>query len=196
MAQTVKLKRSATPAKVPSTTDLALGELAINTYDGKLYLKKDVGGVQSIVTINSGGSSVTISTTAPSTPTAGDLWWSSEEGKLKVYYNDGSSSQWVDAFTGTIAGIALVAYLAVASANYTLTSSDYAVNWTAGTQTATLPSAVLAGAGKQYVIKNSGTGMLTVATTSSQTIDGQLYQYLNQWDSITVVSDGSNWLII
>lgn len=55
MAQTVKLKRSATPAKVPATTDLALGELAINTYDGKLYLKKDNGSA-SIVEVGAGGS--------------------------------------------------------------------------------------------------------------------------------------------
>ena len=54
MANTVKLKRSSTPAKVPTTSDLELGEIAINTYDGKAYLKKDVGGVQSIVTVGDG----------------------------------------------------------------------------------------------------------------------------------------------
>lgn len=43
-----------------------------------------------------GGASVTISTTAPATPTAGDLWWNSEEGRLKIYYADADSSQWVD----------------------------------------------------------------------------------------------------
>lgn len=57
MAQTVKLKRSATPSKIPATTDLALGELAINTYDGKLYLKKD-NGTQSIVDVTGGGGAV------------------------------------------------------------------------------------------------------------------------------------------
>lgn len=43
MANTVKLKRSATASKVPLTTDLQLGELAINTFDGKLYSKKNAG---------------------------------------------------------------------------------------------------------------------------------------------------------
>ena len=37
------------------------------------------------------------SDTAPSNPTDGDLWWNSDNGELKVYYNDGNSSQWVDA---------------------------------------------------------------------------------------------------
>lgn len=56
MAQTVKLKRSAVASKVPLTTDLALGELAVNTYDGKLYMKKD-NGTESIVEIGAGGGS-------------------------------------------------------------------------------------------------------------------------------------------
>lgn len=47
---TVKLKRSAVSGKIPLTTDLQLGEIAINTYDGKLYLKKD-DGVESIVDV-------------------------------------------------------------------------------------------------------------------------------------------------
>ena len=54
MANSIKIKRSAVAAKVPLTTDLDLGELAINTYDGKLYLKKD-DGTESIVTVNTGG---------------------------------------------------------------------------------------------------------------------------------------------
>lgn len=43
-------KRSATPAKVPLTTDLTLGELSVNTNDGKLFLKKN-NGADSIVEV-------------------------------------------------------------------------------------------------------------------------------------------------
>jgi hypothetical protein len=50
MAQTIKLKRSATQGAVPSTSALALGEIAINTYDGNLFIKKNDGS-ESIVTI-------------------------------------------------------------------------------------------------------------------------------------------------
>jgi len=52
MAQTIKLKRSATAGKVPATTDLELGEIAINTYDGKVFIKKDDGS-ESIVEVTS-----------------------------------------------------------------------------------------------------------------------------------------------
>jgi hypothetical protein len=43
MAQTIKIKRSAVAGKAPVVGDLDLGELALNTYDGKLYTKKDNG---------------------------------------------------------------------------------------------------------------------------------------------------------
>ena len=36
MAQTIKLKRSSVSGNTPSTSDLELGEVAINTYDGKM----------------------------------------------------------------------------------------------------------------------------------------------------------------
>ena len=42
------------------------------------------------------GTNVTVSDTAPTSPTAGDLWFKSDEGRLKIYYNDGDSNQWVD----------------------------------------------------------------------------------------------------
>jgi hypothetical protein len=46
----------------------------------------------------SGGASVTVSETAPTSPSAGDLWWSSSEAVMYIYTD---SSQWVStSFTG------------------------------------------------------------------------------------------------
>lgn len=53
MANLIKLKRSAVAGKAPAVGDLELGELALNTYDGKLYTKKDNGST-SIVEIGVG----------------------------------------------------------------------------------------------------------------------------------------------
>jgi len=215
----IKIKRSAVAGKVPTTTSLELGELAINTYDGKLFIQQDqsaVGVASTVITINpwsvgvgsiayntyftagsvgigttlpkaalnvvgvvsatsfigdgsqltgisAGGGSqwisnsagihtlgnvgvgttnpsavvtstntgvlaagivtaykfygdgsgitgisaiarVTVSQTAPSSPTAGDLWYHSVQARLFVYYNDGSSAQWVDAAPFNIEG--------------------------------------------------------------------------------------------
>ena len=58
MPNTLRHKRSTAPGGVPTTAALSLGELAINTYDGKLYLKKNVSGSETVVevgAITSGG---------------------------------------------------------------------------------------------------------------------------------------------
>lgn len=54
MANPIRLRRSAVQGAVPTTGQLQLGELAINTYDGKLFLKKN-DGTDAIVEIGAGG---------------------------------------------------------------------------------------------------------------------------------------------
>lgn len=78
------------------------------------------------------------------------------------------------------------------TSNYTVAGTDDVVNCTSGTFTVTLPSAV-GRTGKPFIIKNSGTGLITVNTTSSQTIDGVLTMTLAPTQSLTVWSDGTNW---
>jgi hypothetical protein len=99
MTNTIRVKQSAVAGKVPTTAQLQLGELAVNTTDGKLYLKRNVSGTESVVEIGAGGggASITISDTPPASPTAGSLWWDSNNARLMIYYNDGTSAQWVDA---------------------------------------------------------------------------------------------------
>lgn len=55
MANTFQVKRSSVAGKVPLVGDLSLGEIAINTTDGKLFIKKNVSGVESIVDVTAGG---------------------------------------------------------------------------------------------------------------------------------------------
>ena len=54
-APKIRIRRSSTPNKVPNITQLELGELAINTYDGKIYLEQDQGAAgvgNTVVRIN------------------------------------------------------------------------------------------------------------------------------------------------
>lgn len=53
MSNVLKLKRTSVPGRLPTTGSLVMGELAVNTYDGKLFIKKNVGGVESIATFQS-----------------------------------------------------------------------------------------------------------------------------------------------
>ena len=77
----------------------------------------------------------------------------------------------------------------------TLDETNHIVNVTANTFTINLPTAGI-GAGREYVIKNSGTGLITVDADGAETIDGAATQTLNQYESITIVSDGTNWIIV
>jgi hypothetical protein len=47
-------KRTATPGAAPTTAQIALGQLVINTFDGKLYLKKNVSGTETVVEVGGG----------------------------------------------------------------------------------------------------------------------------------------------
>lgn len=63
-----------------------------------------------------------------------------------------------------------------------------------GTFTFTLPTAVNSKIPK--TIKNIGTGVITIATTSSQTIDGVTTYVIRTTNSgVQIISDNANWLI-
>lgn len=81
------------------------------------------------------------------------------------------------------------------SSNYTPTVDDYFINCTANSFTVTLPTAIGA-TGQRYQIKNSGTGVVTLETTDSQTIDGNLSEYIYKGECITVISNNSNWYVL
>jgi hypothetical protein len=86
---------------------------------------------------------------------------------------------------------------------YTATATDHTINCTSGTFTVTLPTAVSI-SGRQYTIVNSGSGTITIGTTSSQTFvninatpttlalgavgAGAIVSY-------TVMSNGANWIV-
>lgn len=80
------------------TTDTTARDIASSAYN-QANTANDIA-VSAFAAANAGGASVTTSNTAPSTPEDGDLWWDTDLGKLFIYYDDGSSAQWVDAGAG------------------------------------------------------------------------------------------------
>jgi hypothetical protein len=84
--------------------------------------------------------------------------------------------------------------LVAKTANYIATLADTVITCD-GTFTVTLPTADGC-AGREYNIKNIGTGVITVDANSTETIDGELTQTLDQWDAMAIVSNGTGWLII
>ena len=49
------------------------------------------------------GGGAAVQSAAPSSANEGDLWYDTDDGRMFVYYNDGSSSQWVDASPNGVA---------------------------------------------------------------------------------------------
>jgi hypothetical protein len=133
------------------------------------------------VTQQSGIMAGTGMTALTTTGTSGPATYNSGTGILNVpQYSGGSIKSINSVSTNTSAGSAA--------------STDY-IYLASGTINITLPTAV--GNNNYYTIKNVGTGVITINTTSSQTIDGSLTAPIRvQYLSLTLISDGANWNII
>lgn len=79
------------------------------------------------------------------------------------------------------------------TSGYAIGVNDNLINCPSGTFTLTLPTAVGV-TGKEYKMRNSGAGNITIATTSSQTINGTTPPTLTAGQTLIVYSDGANWI--
>jgi hypothetical protein len=111
MANTVVLKRSAVPGKVPSTGDLSLGELAANTYDGALFFKKSVSGTETIVSVATLAGSQTLSNKTLASPVVtGTLTAGGSVGTNgQILASTGTGLQWRTLNTGALSQLTDVA---------------------------------------------------------------------------------------
>lgn len=87
MANTIKIRRSAVQGATPTTSQIALGELAVNTYDGKLFLKSSTSGNET----GAGTSIVELYTTTGGVIT-GDVTLNAQSD---LRFADADSSNWV-----------------------------------------------------------------------------------------------------
>jgi hypothetical protein len=94
--------------------------------------------------------------------------------------------------TFQVGGSLSLAYRAI-TASRTLDATDYTINCTANSFTVTLPTAVGI-TGRVYVIKNTGAGTITIATTSTQTIDNTTPGTVAAGALLRVQSTGANWI--
>jgi hypothetical protein len=104
MATKIILKKSSTAGAVPLTTDLEIGEVALNLADRKLYTKNNSSVVVPI-------GSAYVSTTAPSAPAEGDMWYDSANDLLKTY----NGTTWASAGYSTLAALEDTTITAVAA---------------------------------------------------------------------------------
>ena len=136
--------------------------------DGEDLLLEDfIGGIIISEEDNSVMTSVTIGEAAPSSPSAGDLWWDStdDDGNLKIYYTDITpTSQWVTTSPGggTVAG----SNTQIQFNNSGEFGASSNLTWTTGTNTlaATNIAGTLSTASQTNI---TGIGTITTGTLST-----------------------------
>ena len=149
MANTVVLKRSSVAGKIPSTSDLQLGELAINTNDGNLFFKKSVQGTDTVLSVATLTGSQTLTNKTLSSPV---LQSPSITGVIRdnnnstgsngsVLTSTGTGVQWVAPTANTLDGLTDVV-ISSPTANQVLTFTGSA--WINADPTVTVASAVFA----------------------------------------------------
>jgi hypothetical protein len=75
------------------------GQLWYDTEDARIFVW--TGTEWADASPDAGNPTVITSDSAPGAPQDGDLWFRTSDGRMYVYYDDGASSQWVDANPAT-----------------------------------------------------------------------------------------------
>lgn len=206
MAQTgytpIQLYYSTTVSQQPSTSNLANGELAINITDGKLYYKDNSGNLQVIgwktVPVSAGGTGLT------STPTNGQVAIGNGSGFTLSTLTAGNGIDITNG-TGSItiarSGASVSSAPVTATSNYTVATTDTWIinNKTGSSLTVTLPAAA-SYTGRELTIQNYQAQ--TVISASSNVVyigggaAGTAILAASVGDSATLVSDGTNWVMM
>lgn len=181
MTQVVKLKRSATPGKVPTTADLELGEIAINTYDGKLYFEKD-SGTPTVVSVATSTDLVSKQDTLVSGTNIKTINGSSLMGSGDLSISGGSSTLTIQNKTSA----------------YTIVVGDLnsIINCTANTFTVSLPAAATVVSGFScWVWNTSNTSIdtITISPNGTETIDGSPTLTISCGEGLQVISTDTGW---
>jgi hypothetical protein len=175
MANLIKLKRSATSGNNPTTSNLELGELAINTYDGNLFFKKSVSGTESILSV----------ATLTGTQTLTNKTLASPNVTGNITFADGSVQP--TAYTGP--------YAKVSSNTTAIPNKGYLANTGSGSFTITLPASPTTG---QFVViaddNAFGTNPLYVARNGEPIVNLNENLTLDITGvSVTLMYDGGSW---
>jgi hypothetical protein len=178
MAVKIELKRSAVPGKVPTVSQLDLGELAINTYDGKVYLKQD-NGVQTIIEVGgTAGSGSAISSsyalTASFAETA-SYFSGSISNAISSSYSDSSSLALANITTASISNNVITFTKGDATTfNLTISQSGSAAS-TYEIVTGSIAARVNVDTASLFLIKSASTDYFNIASDSTVTSYSNLF---------------------
>jgi hypothetical protein len=162
MATVIQFKRSSTQNSVPATSDLSLGELAVNTYHGRFYTEKNDGSA-SVVEVGSNPASLTVND-AFSFPT-------SDGNSNQILKTNGSGTlDWSDQPSS---GIVIFTYT-LSGTTTSITGNDDSSNslvYQSGSEQVFINGVKLVGGGADYTTTSS-----TVITLAENGLSGDVVQ--------------------
>jgi hypothetical protein len=191
----IRLKRSAVAGKAPQTADLELGELAVNTYDGKLYLRSndgtdailEVGPVRSVagrtgaVTLARADVGLgSVDNTSDAAKPVSTATQAALDGKANASHShavadvtglqtvlDGKAPLASPAFTGTPTAPSPAPYADTTQIATTAQVYDTVTTVPENVQTGTAYTLALADAGRLVTLNNAAAVTLTIPTNAS-----------------------------
>jgi collagen type IV alpha len=108
-------------------------------------------------------------------------------------------TSWTNQTAGFILNTSIAKPYVAKTTTYSIGFNDYAIECTSGTFTVTLPDATTC-TGREYFVTNSGSGTITLGTTSSQTFANQsgtpTTLSIAQFGGYMVKSNGTNWIVM
>lgn len=179
---------------MPPANQASVGQDAlIRNVGATTFTVKDYEGTNTIVSIAAGEAKYVYITANPTTT---GTWGN-------IAFGTGTSS----ADAGTLAGLGLVASGSTLNQSHptaslvdasTFATTDRAQTyiWAGGAGSATLPLAATLGNNWFVLLKNNGTGTLTINTTSSQNIDGAVSKAFQPTESAFIVCTGTEFITV
>lgn len=179
---------------MPPANQASVGQDAlIRNVGANAFTVKDYAGINTIITINAGESKYIYITANPN-----------EQGTWGIIaFGVGSSS----ADAATLAGYGLVALSTTLNQSHPVTTFTSNVTataayraqayvWTGGAGTLTLQPSTTLGNNWFVMVRNSGTGALTIAGSGGDTINGSSTLSMQPGDSAMVVCSGSTFYTV
>jgi hypothetical protein len=162
MATVIQFKRSSTQGATPTTGDLSLGELAVNTYSGRFYTEKNDGSA-AVVEVGSNPSTLTVND-AFSFPT-------SDGSSNQILKTDGSGTlSWSDQPSSGVKTYTYTITSTTTSISGSDDNSDTLV-YTSGYEQVYINGVKLVGGGADYTATNSSTITLTENALSGDVVE-------------------------
>ena len=158
----IKLKRSSVAGKAPVVGDLELGELALNTHDGKLYTKKN-NGTESIVEIGGGAVTSVAGKTGAVTLAKADVGLGNVD-------NTSDANKPISTATQTALNAKVDTSRTLSASGLVTGGGDLSANRTIDVAAATAAEYRVGTAAKAVSVQNAWSAMAEVALTDAGTI--------------------------